>query len=108
MPGLSYAFLVLVRRCQGRFSLPILEGMKGLLRVTLYTYSGDYKNCPRLEKLLKTEDRGRDIETNVIKLEANMDFKDLKLTFPFRIAKKPKIRSSQIKRIKDGWILEVK
>jgi hypothetical protein len=79
---------------QGRFSFPGLEGQKGSLRGYLSTYRGQYKNCPKLEKLIKTTDRtSAELQTNVIKLELNTDYKDLELTFPFPYC--PKARDPQ-------------
>ena len=69
---------------QGRFSLPVLEGLKGSLRGYKYAYRGQYKNCPQLEKLIKGEElTSAQLQTNVIKLEINTDHKDLELKFPF-------------------------
>jgi hypothetical protein len=72
---------------QGRFSLPLLEGMKGLLRGFMYSYSGEFENCPQLENLLKSRS---DVQTNTIKLEANRDFSDIELIFPFPFCVKKK------------------
>lgn len=73
----------------GRFSLPVLEGLKGSLRGYKYTYRGQYKNCPQLEKLIKGEGQtSAQLETNVIKLEINRDHRDLELKFPFPYCEK--------------------
>lgn len=69
---------------QGRFSLPVLKGLKGWLRGFMYTYVGEFRDCPKLDKLINA--RGGsvpDIGTNPIKLEINTDMQDLQLVFPF-------------------------
>lgn len=79
---------------QGRFSLPVLEGLKGSLRGYKYTYRGQYKNCPKLEQLIKGggDLASAELQTNVIKLEVNTDHKDLELKFPFPYCAKEKDR----------------
>lgn len=75
----------------GRFSLQVLEGLKGSLRGYILTYPGQYANCPKLEKLIKTKDLSMiEIETNVIKLETNTDYIDLELKLPFPYCAKAK------------------
>jgi 5-hydroxyisourate hydrolase-like protein (transthyretin family) len=76
---------------KGRFSLPVLEGLKGSLRGYRYTFRGQYKNCPKLDQLTKGGLRTMtEVDTNVIKLEVNTDYKDLELKFPFPYCEKPK------------------
>lgn len=78
---------------KGRFSLPVLEGLKGSLRGYKYTYRGEYKNCPQQEKLIKGEGQvSAELQTNIIKLEINTDYKDLELKFPFPYCAKPSDR----------------
>ena len=73
----------------GRFSFPVLEGLKGSLRGYKYTYRGQYKNCPELEKLIKGEGQSSaELQSNVIKLEITTDLKDLELKFPFPYCQK--------------------
>lgn len=69
---------------QGRFSLTVLQGLKGSLRGFMYTYEGEFENCPQLDKLIKA--RGGnvpDVGTKPIMLEINRDVQDIKLIFPF-------------------------
>jgi hypothetical protein len=69
---------------QGRFSLNLLQRLKGRLYGFMYTYSGEYVNCPRLEELLKAKGgRVPEIETEPIDLEITADAQGLKLIFPF-------------------------
>jgi hypothetical protein len=76
---------------QGRFTLTVLEGLKGSLRGFMYTYEGEYVDCPQLDKLLKANgDRVPDVGTKTIPLEITSDMQDIKLTFPFPYCKKAK------------------
>jgi len=78
---------------EGRFSFPVLEGFKGALRSYKYTYSGEAEKCPQLLKFVKGQGmRSVEVQTNVIKLEMNTDYKDLELKFPFPACPKPKDR----------------
>lgn len=76
---------------QGRYSLTVLQGLKGRLRGFMYTYSGEFLNCPQLEKIIK-ENGGSvpDVSTKPIKLEINTDLQDVKLIFPFPYCVKAK------------------
>lgn len=77
---------------QGRFSMPVLQGLKGTLRGSMYTYAGEHANCPRLDKLIKkTGESVPQIETRPVRLEVNADVQDIKLAFPFPFC--PKARS---------------
>ena len=38
---------------KGRFSIKILKGAKGLLSGEMYTYLGEFENCPKLDRLIK-------------------------------------------------------
>ncbi|HSE17186.1 MAG TPA: hypothetical protein VLB46_09030 [Pyrinomonadaceae bacterium] len=79
---------------EGRFSFPVLEGVKGALRAYTYTYSGEVEKCPQLRKFIKGNDtRTVELQTNVIKLEINTDHKDLELRFPFTYC--PRARDQQ-------------
>ena len=76
---------------QGRFTLAVLEGLKGTLRGFMYTYEGEYVNCPQLDKLLKANGgRVPDVGTKPMPLEITRDIQDIKLTFPFPFCQKAK------------------
>ena len=76
---------------QGRFTLTVLEGLKGTLRGFMYTYEGEYVNCPQLDKLLKANGgHVPDVGTKTMSLEITRDMQDIKLTFPFPFCKKAK------------------
>jgi len=76
---------------QGRFSLAVLQGLKGSLRGVMYTYKGEYVNCPQLDKLIEAKGRGvPGIGTKPTMLEINRDIQDIKLSFPFSHCSKAK------------------
>ena len=69
---------------QGRFSLSVLEGLKGSLRGFMYTYVGEFENCPQLDELIKAKGGNvPDLGTTPIMLEIDRDLQDIKLSFPF-------------------------
>lgn len=73
----------------GRFSLKILKGTKGKLFGSMYTFSGEFENCPKLEKLI--EQSGSeipDITTEKIDIQADTDLYGLKVVFPFPMCAK--------------------
>lgn len=73
---------------EGRFSLNVLQGLKGRIFGFIYIYSGEYVNCPELEKLRV---RGVPaIETEPIHLEVTDDVQGVKLIFPFPYCVKSK------------------
>jgi hypothetical protein len=76
---------------EGRFSLSVLQGLKGLLRGSMHAYEGEYAKCPKLDKLIKAS--GEDfleVETKPLRLEINSDMQDDKLVFPFPYCMKAK------------------
>jgi len=75
---------------QGRFSLTILQGLKGILRASMYAYEGDYINCPQLDKLIKASSGRAEVGTTPIRLEINSDVQGIKLVFPFPYCVKAK------------------
>lgn len=76
---------------QGRFSLPVLQGLKGTLRGFMYTYVGEFENCPKLDQLLKSQgDYVPDVGTQEIKTEVTSDLREVKLVFPFPYCVKAK------------------
>lgn len=77
---------------QGRFSLTVLQGLKGRLRGYVITYEGQYENCPELEKLIKESDtRVPEIGTEPISLEVNSDYQGIKLVLPFPYCVKARV-----------------
>ncbi len=58
----------------------------------MYTFEGEYENCPKLEKLIKaTGSRVPEITTPTIQIEAVSDLSEIQLRFPFPSCKKAKI-----------------
>lgn len=76
---------------QGRFSLTILQGLKGSLYGFMYTYAGEYVNCPQLEKIIKAQGGSVPVETPPVKIEINRDIQDVKLMFAFPACVKAKL-----------------
>lgn len=68
---------------QGRFSLTVLQRLKGSLYGFIYTYEGEYANCPELDKILKASGGSMGVKTKPVKIEVSGDMQDLKLVFPF-------------------------
>jgi hypothetical protein len=76
---------------QGRFSLNVLQGLKGRIYGYMYTYSGEYLNCPQLEKLIEAKGgHVPTIETTPLHLEVTADLQGVKLIFPFPYCAKAK------------------
>jgi len=75
---------------QGRFSLTVLQGLKGSLYGFMYTYEGEYANCPQLDKIIRANGRSMEVTTKPLKIEINSDVQDLKLVFPFPRCEKAK------------------
>ncbi len=79
----------------GRFEIRILKGQKGKLLGSTITYEGEYENCPKLEKLIRSKSpKGIgivDIETPALVIDAVTDLTGIELKFPFPACKKSKI-----------------
>ena len=60
---------------EGRFSLPILKGMKGKIYGEIITYPGEYEDCPQLEKLIPEKDGVNIafIKTNEVEVNTDAD-----------------------------------
>jgi len=77
---------------KGQFTIRILKGQSGRLVGSMYSYAGEYENCPKLEKLiLEKGDSVEDIETAPIQIEAVSDLNGVELKFPFPSCKKARI-----------------
>jgi len=72
---------------EGRFRMRVLEGLKGSVVGYMFSYSGEYENCPKLEAIIK---KRKSIVTNKINVELNRDHQDLELVFPFPHCKRAK------------------
>jgi hypothetical protein len=73
----------------GHFSLKILKGVKGELSAEDYVYVGEYENCSKLDDLIrKSSHDNTTIRTTLIPIEADRNFFNLELIFPFPACKK--------------------
>jgi hypothetical protein len=69
---------------KGQFSVIILKGQKGTILGSIYSYSGEFENCPKLGKLLEAKKASSgEIETSAAEIEANNDLNGVELEFPF-------------------------
>lgn len=76
---------------QGRFSLKILKGLEGQLFGVMYTYTGEFENCPKLEQEIKqTGGTNAELKTPVVEILAESDLQNVDLKFPFPGCKKAK------------------
>jgi len=68
---------------KGRFSIRILKGRKGELYGSFSVYGGKYKDCPKLDDLMRAKgEKFFDIETPAVKIEAENDMPEMTLKFP--------------------------
>ena len=75
----------------GRFSIKILKGVKGKLHGEMYTYAGEYENCPKLEAVIKRmKSDASEIQTPAVEIRAQGNLYDVKLKYPFPSCKKAK------------------
>jgi hypothetical protein len=77
---------------KGRFSLKILKGFEGELYGQMYTYSGEFENCPKLEAIVKKAGGSMELRTSVMKIRAASDLSNVELKYPFPGCKKAKER----------------
>lgn len=77
---------------KGRFSIKILKGLKGKLFGSMYTYPNEFKNCPKLEKLIAENavNRSYKPETNALEVSAETNIYGVELKFPFPKCEKSK------------------
>lgn len=76
---------------RGRFRLKILKGLQGELSGGMYTYVGEFEDCPKLDALVrKTGDSVPEIKTPALKIRADADLFDVELKYSFPSCKKAK------------------
>ncbi|MGH9820639.1 MAG: hypothetical protein ACRD43_10760, partial [Pyrinomonadaceae bacterium] len=74
---------------QGRFTIRILKGQKGILFGGMFSFVGQYEKCPAHDKLLA---KGKSsIETPTVKIDAVSDIVDVELKFAFPGCQKAKV-----------------
>ena len=73
---------------KGRFTIRILKGSNGSLFGGMYSYVGEFENCPKQERLIKEAGGGvPEIKTPPIEIRATSNLYDLELKFPFACKK---------------------
>ncbi|MGQ0760600.1 MAG: hypothetical protein ACT4OT_01085 [Acidobacteriota bacterium] len=76
----------------GRFSIKILKGAKGSLWGAMYSFVGEFENCPKLDRLIKQAGNGiPEIKTPAVEVFAETNLYDVVLKYPFPSCKKAKI-----------------
>jgi hypothetical protein len=69
---------------RGRFTLRIIKGQNGILRGLMYTYRGEFRNCPEIDKILDESDKPvQQINSDILKVETNANLSGIILKFPF-------------------------
>ena len=77
---------------RGRFSVKILKGAHGSLFGKMYSFVGEFENCPKLDRLIKEAGNGiPEIKTPPFGIFANTNLYDVVLKYPFPSCKKAKI-----------------
>lgn len=76
----------------GKFTLRVLKGQRGTLFGELLTFADEYENCPKLEKLIRTQgSTSANLKTPIMKIEAVNAIAGIELRFPFPSCKKAEI-----------------
>ena len=76
---------------QGRFSIKIVKGAKGFLIGEMYTYEGEFENCPKLDRLIKqARSGGQEITTSPVEIRATTNLYGVELKYQFPSCKKAK------------------
>ncbi|HEY0082862.1 MAG TPA: hypothetical protein VGB61_08740 [Pyrinomonadaceae bacterium] len=74
---------------RGRFSIKILKGLEGELSGRMYTYSGEFENCPKLEALIKkASNTSAELRSSAVKIQGESDLSDVELKYSFPRCKK--------------------
>lgn len=68
----------------GRFAFKIWKGQSGVLRSSIFSYVGEYKNCPEIDALVRQKgDLVQQIDTIDVNIDANESLNNVALKFPF-------------------------
>ncbi|HKS27901.1 MAG TPA: hypothetical protein VJS44_08785 [Pyrinomonadaceae bacterium] len=71
--------------------MKILKGLKGKLYGSMYAYVGEYKNCPKLDRIIrKSGNTVAEIETPAIEIGADNNIYNVELKYPFPRCEKAK------------------
>jgi hypothetical protein len=77
---------------QGRFSIKILKGTRGVLTGWMFTFEGEFENCKQLDRLIKQSgEDAPEIKTAPLTISAQDNIYGVVLKFPFPGCKKAKI-----------------
>lgn len=89
--GKSYSSSNLINQ-NGEFNVRVYKGQKGKLFASMHSYVGAYKDCPKLDKLIRAKGESvQDVETNILEIDGEKDLENVILKFPFPSCKKAKI-----------------
>ena len=76
---------------KGRFSIKIVQGAEGTLSGGMYTYIGEYENCPKLDRLIKLEKNSvPEIKSLPVEIRATTNLYGVEVKFSFPSCKKAK------------------
>lgn len=74
---------------KGRFSLRLLKGRKGVLYGEMFTYVGEFENCPRLDSAVRqTGDTSAKLKTPPVEIQGVGNLYGVELRYPFPGCKK--------------------
>jgi hypothetical protein len=78
---------------KGRFAVKILKGQKGQLYGTMYTFVGEFENCPKLEAAIRKMGGNNlaEIKTAAVQINAEQNVYEVELRYPFPGCRKAKI-----------------
>lgn len=68
---------------QGRFRLKILKGLRGELYGSMYTYAGEFEDCPQLDAIVKKVGELMPVDTPAVKVRADADLYYMEVKYPF-------------------------
>lgn len=75
----------------GRFTLRLLKGLSGKLWAEDWLFAGSYEACPEVDELIaRSGNKSMEVQSNMIKVEAQQNLYNLELTFPFPRCEKVK------------------
>lgn len=77
---------------QGRFSIKIVKGARGSLIGGMYTYVGEFENCPKLDRLIKqAKSQIPEITTPPVEIRATTNLYGVELKVPISVLQKGQV-----------------
>jgi hypothetical protein len=74
---------------KGRFFLRLIKGRKGILYGEMFTYVGEFENCPKLDNAIKqTGSTSTELKTPAVEVQGVGNLYGVELRFPFPGCKK--------------------